>query len=292
VRHAAKTALLSALALALAAALPAAPRAEAGTIYLLNGEEIDGEIVAIDAEEVTIKFHNGNVKINLREVRDVELRPGESIWQTQVQRALEASRRKMAEESARKLAARLGAQAGAAAPALGGEAAPPVRSSLAPPSAPPSFEESLRNFVGKLASERWGFAIRYPGSWQAGEAEDGFFTFHDPRDAARAMWSFDVTAFDDFEADFTTVAERAARELEALDGYRFRSRSRPVRIDHQDGERTVGVYEKDGRAIRHDQVIVKTRRGVLLIHFFSPGAPLDDGGVPDVEGVIASIELR
>lgn len=281
----------AALAIALAA-LIALPRAIAGTIYLLNGEEIDGDIVGCDAEEVTLKFRFGQQRINLREVRDVEFGPGESLWEGQVRRALEASRKRAQEESARKLAEKLAAQ-GLKPPAARTEPAPAVErpTYIPPPIAPPDLAEK-RTYRGTFESTEWGFTIHYPAGWTAKEEDKDFFTFRDPRDTVRAVWSFDVTAISDFDADLPSIVERATKELDAL-GARYHVRARrAVKIGHYEAQRTIGLFEKDGRAVRHDQVIVRVRRGILVIHFFSPGALLDDGGAPDVEGVLASMELK
>jgi hypothetical protein len=273
-------------------------RARAGTIYLLNGEEIDGEIVGCDAEEVTLKYRFGQQRINLREIRDVEFRPGESLWEGRVREALDASRKRAAEESARRLAEKLAGQTATPTPPPTPLPVPPVepppprpKPDYQPPPIAPPEEIVKRTFGSTLESSEWGFTVHYPAGWAAREEEKDFFTFRDPRDTARTMWSFDLTAIGDYEADYSTVVERATLELDAIGRYHVKAR-RPVRIGRIEGQRTTGVFEKDGRAVRHDQVIVHIRRGVLVIHFFSPGAPLDESGVPDVEGVLAALELH
>lgn len=281
---------LRSLPVALVLTLAVAGAAYAGTIYLLNGEEIDGEIVDVGADEVTIKYRFGNMRINLREVRDIELRAGESIWETKIREALEVSRRKAAEDSARLLEEKL-RRRGVDPHATAAVPSPwPVEPPPAPRVEPP--RPAARMFANVFESEAWGFKIRYPRNWEAREEAPGFFTFRDPRDASRTSWSFDVTAFDAIEASYERVAAEARAQLERLPGYRFEARGMTLDLWRLGGERTVGVYEKDGRAIRHDQVLLKTRRGTLLLHFFSPGAPLEAGGVPDVEGVLTAMEVR
>ena len=110
--------------------------------------------------------------------------------------------------------------------------------------------------------------------------------------SGRAAWSFNVTWFDAAEeAEYETVRSRAQSELERLPHYRARSRQ-PLDVGRYTAERTIGLYERSGRAIRHDQVVCPTRRGVLILHFFSPGATLEENAVPDVEAVISSLEVK
>src|SRR5437868_6726370 len=97
----------SAIAIALlagACALGPAP-ARAGTIYLLNGEELDGEVVGVTAEEVTLRHPYGTQRVSLLEIRNLQIgsHSDESIWKKQVQDALANSRRRSADLSAQKI---------------------------------------------------------------------------------------------------------------------------------------------------------------------------------------------
>jgi hypothetical protein len=280
-------------AAALAGAIVIAPAARAGTIYLLNGEEIDGDILGVTADEVTIKYGFGSMRINLREVRDIELRTGESVWEKEIKNALENSRRLMNEESKRRLAGRLkGEEPPPSGPKPAGAQDKARGSTLAPkPGTPAAPPPATRRFGRLFESAEWGFRLGYPVQWEPREAARGFFTFRDPHDTGRTSWSFAVTAFDDTEGNFEAIVARAERELGRLAHYKVVSR-RGYSIGRGEGQRTVAVYEKGGHAIRHDQVIARGRRGVLIFDFFSPGAPLDEGGVPEVEGVLASVEIR
>jgi hypothetical protein len=280
---------LAAAAVALGAAI-SLPRASAGTVYLQNGEEIDGEVTGVDAEQVTLKYKNGTMRIALREVQDIEFRPGESIWEDAVKKALENSRRREREEAQRRLLAKYSDQ-GTKPPQPQSEPPPQPQTRFVPPPIVPP-EITVRGFTGLFESREWGFTIHFPAAWEAREAERGFFTFRDPRDAARAVWSFDVTAFDELEADYATIVDRARKMLDGLPSYEVRTRGKHLTIGRCEGERTTGMFQRDGRVVRHDQVIVKTRRGVLVFHFFSPGAPSGESGVPDVESVIGAMEVR
>jgi hypothetical protein len=286
--------LVSAIAFGAALALGGAARVEAGTIYLLNGQEIDGEIIGVNAEEVTIKYGFGSMRINLREVRDIELRPGESVWEKEIRNALENSRRLAQEEFKRRLAQR---PASAAQPG-----ASPAQSSPGPervvPSdrtagaRPSSTVPSARKFAGRVfETEAWGLRFNYPVGWEAKEAANNFFTFRDGRDAARTSWSFCVTGFDEIEIRHEALVARAERELARVSGYRVVRRN-AFELDGNQALRTTGIYERDGAVIRHDQVIVRARRGTIIFDIFSPGAPLDRNGVPEVEGVLSTVEVR
>lgn len=270
---------LAIIPLLVAGALLALP-ARAGTVILMNGEEIDGDVLDVGVDYVTLRVGGGRVQYPLRDVRDVVVNGSSSVYEKQLKTALDRSR---AEEEARhndKLKQNL----------------PPPRATPAPLPIPigksnitlPNTDTSrLTGFFD--GGDRYQFTIRFPGGLQQNEPDTGFLTFKDPR--GQLPWTFDITYFDVTDADYETVRSRAQGELERIQFYKPRSRS-TVMVGVTPCERTIGFYERGSHAIRHDQLVVPTRRGVLLIHFFSPGATLDDNAVPDVDLVIQSIEPR
>jgi hypothetical protein len=271
---------LAIIPLLAAAALLALP-ARAGTVILMNGEEIDGDVLDVGVDFVTLRVGGGRVQYPLRDVRDVEINGNSSIYEKQLKTALDRSR---AEEDAKREQKRQ-------------QVLPPPPQHKAPPQIPvgaaPSFKmpntdtSRLTGFFD--GGDRYQFTVRYPAALQQGEPDTGFLTFKDPR--GQLPWTFDITYFDVTDADYETVRSRAQGELERIQFYKPRSRS-TVMVGVTPCERTIGFYERGSHAIRHDQLVVPTRRGVLLIHFFSPGATLDDNAVPDVDLVIQSIEPR
>ncbi len=260
--------------------------AEAGTVYLLNDEEIDGEILDVGVDYVVIKVPGGKQSIPLREVRDVEFRPGESLWEKKLKDALQRAKEARAAELA---ARRASGQGKVIAPPTG-----PVTPSVPvepPPIAiepPPKFDPTRLGAF--FQSDRYQFSLRYPAAMAQLEPEETFVTFRD--DKGNVGWSFNVTYFESADdVDYEIVRSRAHGELEKIPHYRARTR-RGFSVGRYSAERTTGLYERAGKSFRHDQVVVPTRRGVLLLHFFSPGATMDEAAVPDVDGVIASLEVK
>lgn len=281
-------AALLAATVGLAGALALQPRAaEAGTVYLLNNEEIDGEILDVGVDFVVIKVPGGKQSIPLREVRDVEFRPGESLWEKKLKDALQRAKEARAAELAAKRASQ---QPRVIAPRPGPMPPPTAGDPIPLPIVPDTPHFDPTRLGAFYESERYQFQLRYPSGMQPAEPEEAFVTFRDGGGAV--TWSFNVTYFDiSMDVDYDLIRSKAQAELERIPHYRARSR-RPFSIGRYAAERTTGSYERGSRSIRHDQVVVPTRRGVLLIHFFSPGATMEENSVPDVDGVISSLEVK
>lgn len=271
---------LIALALAGVLGLGAIAQVRAGTVYLMNDEEIDGEIVDVGVDYVVIKVGGGKQSIPLRDVRDVEFRPGESIWEKKLKTALQRSKDTRERERREK----------AGLPPT----PPPVpiplpRPTPIEPLSPQPVIDTSR-LPNLFESEKYHFSLRYPSAFKTAEPESTFFTFKD--DLGGLPWSFNVTYFDTGEeSDFDLLRNRAQGQLDLLKPHYQQRGKQKLQVGRFGGERTTGIYERAGRSIRHDQIVVPTRRGVLVIHFFSPGATLDDNAVPDVEAVIGSLQI-
>lgn len=277
------TRLTIAGALLAAATLLALPDARAGTVYLMNGEEIDGDVLDVSVDSVTIRVGGGRVSYPLREVRDVEIRPGASIYERKLKDALD--RAKQAKEAERAAKATQNQPKKPPAPLPVGNAP-----HLITPDVAPTQVDMGRSGI-LFDNDRYRFALHYPATLQQGEPEPAFLTFQDLRGVAQ--WSFNVTYFGDEDSvDWDNLRARSQAELDRLTPHYRALRRSTIGIGRFNVERTTGFYERANHAIRHDQLIAPTSRGVLVFNFFSPGASTDANGVPDVEAVIRSIELK
>ncbi|RME75004.1 MAG: hypothetical protein D6776_04115 [Planctomycetota bacterium] len=273
----------------LLAALPGAARA--ATVVLLNGEEVQGELLDVEPSELTLRVGRGLVHIELRQVRDVLLAGGESVWERRLRTALresrEAGRRRRAGQLARALEAAAAETPGPAASDRPDETA--TRGAARRIDLPPQPGEQL-SFSGHFRDEQSGIALRFPLGWEAKREDEGFWTFRDPRPDAVGIWRFDLTLFDRVEEPYDVVAPAARRQLEQLAHYRI-ARRETVQLGLFLGEHIVGLYDHDGVVVRHDQVVIESRRHVVVFMFFTPGHAETDDEVPEVAAVLRSVEF-
>src|SRR5207237_6886786 len=142
-----------------------------------------GEIVDVGVDYVVIKVPGGKQSIPLREVRDVEFRPGESIWEKKLRTALQ--RQKEAREKERREKAGL----------------PPTPPPVPIPLPTPTLVEPIRpqpvidtsRLPNLYENERYHFRIRFPAAFKNAEPDPSFITFKDELGAV--PWSFNVTYF-------------------------------------------------------------------------------------------------
>ncbi|GIW73422.1 MAG: hypothetical protein KatS3mg102_2964 [Planctomycetota bacterium] len=269
----------------------AAGSAAAATVELLNDERIEGELLDVDAVEVTLRVKSGIVRIPLRDVRDVRLASGELAWEHRLRRAIERTRQQLRAEAERRLVEGLreasGSRRGPAAEASGAEAGGSAARLFG---APPA---GANRFAGLFEDEDHGIRLRYPGHWAVERPAPGYFTFRDPRPDATGSWSFNLTVFDRVEVDFSGLTERARLVLEHLPDYHVARRGEgQLGAGGYRAEHTVGLYDDGaGRVIRHDQVVIEARRALVVFEFFSPGVVQTEGELAEVQSVLASLEL-
>jgi hypothetical protein len=284
--------VLGLLALAVVGLLFLGVPAGAATVLLLNGEEIDGELLEVSPREVTMRIGTGIVRIELRQVKDVRLASGESIWARELRTAIKRNREDLRRESAERLAEELRRKAGGGVDAAGtGQAAPD------PGAGEGQAEARLDGataggvaFSGRFHEGIYGISVHHPLEWDADSPQEGYFTFSDPRPDAVGIWRFNITVFDALESDMDEVVATATQELETLAHYEVSRRDR-VRIGLHLAQHTVGMFDLDGRVIRHDQVIIETRLRVFVLQFFAPGYVSSEGEVPEFTAVLRSLEL-
>ncbi len=259
----------------------------AANVVLMNGEEIHGELLEVSTDEVVLRIGGGLVRVALRDVQDVRLNSGESVWEQELRVAIRKSRDALRHEATARLAAELERRAreGSAAATKAAE-----HGDEGQVVAPAATGTRLR-FSGRFRSPHSGLALRYPLQWQVEQPEPGYITFRDPRPDAVGIWRFNVTVFDRVETDLAEVTKTAHEELARLSNYRT-VRTERVRVGVHPGEHTVGMYEDVSGTVRHDQVVIETQRNVIVLEFFTPGYPSADGEVPEVAAVLASLELR
>jgi hypothetical protein len=259
--------------------ITAGTSALAGTIHLTNGEIIRGKIVGVSSSVVTIQplGMSGSMQVPLIEILDVEMDSGEQIYRTQLQRV----RAGIGQETRRSAEARIQARQDTA-PILEvpkGEA----------------FEEveatgPALSFAGAYDSPFFGFSLRYPASWERKQEGPAYLTFQDPRQEASGIWRFNVTVFERFDTDINELKKQVRQELSEHEEYKVLQKGH-VLVAGLQGERTSGLFERDGLFIRHDVLIVENRRGhILMLHFFIPGGNANTA--PEVDAVLRSIQLR
>jgi hypothetical protein len=286
------SALCAALALAFAAAVPAA---SAGTVILLNDEEIDGEILDVGVDFVVIRVPGGRQSIPMREVRDVIFRAGESMWEQKLKTALARAkeekdrlRRQRLDEEKRRIEEELRRAGVSAEATTGASAAPPPPVSIPIPIGTTNLPPEVLRLGGVHDGEH--YFVRFPGGFHVSAVDADYATFQDDRGAT--PWTFNITFFHRRdEGDYEAIRTRAQNELERVPLYRAKSRGN-ISVGRETAERTLGLYERLGRAVRHDQVVVPCTAGTLVIHFFSPGATMEEGAVPDIEAVIKSLVVK
>jgi len=279
-----------ALSSALLVAALAAPATVAwgGTVYLLNNEEIEGEILDVGVDFVVVRVPGGRQSIPLREVRDVEFRSGESMWEKKLKDALaRAKAQRDAERAGRRDRELSEIKRIVPVGNTGGSAAAPVAVPVMGSGSGVGTID-LARFSGTFDSDK--IFVRFPATFQPNQVDGSYITFKEDR--ASSAWTFNMTFFNGRdEGDYDAIRGRAQNELERIPLYHARQRL-PISIGQRAAERTIGLYERNGRAVRHDQIVVPASSGVFVIHFFSPGATMDEGAVPDVDTVIKSIIVK
>ncbi|MFC1705590.1 hypothetical protein ACFL59_02065 [Planctomycetota bacterium] len=298
--HPRRTGIVLALAgsVALALVLGWGADVSAGTVHLLNGQVIEGRIVDVTTEHVTVQVRAGSSfgysRILLTEVMDIQLDSGESVYAQRVHTALKQVRTEVAKEAKAKKEIRdlmKGARTGEEADDEEEQEETEEQSTESTTAQNPNL---MGISFGEVYEHRLhGFRVRYPVRWGKPKSPGAkYVVFRDGRPEARGLWSFNITIFERWElkGKFDELVKHTTAELEShKDYYRVLS-SGPAKITTTRSQRTSGIFEKKGTIIRHEQLIIETRREeLLLFHFFAPGA--GEGPVPEFEAVIQSIEL-
>src|SRR5262245_8535821 len=73
---------LNILILPAALLLLGTPPANAGTVYLKNGQEVEGKIIEVNDKYVVVTFKNGTLEIERRQILSVEVAEGDPVRQT------------------------------------------------------------------------------------------------------------------------------------------------------------------------------------------------------------------
>ncbi|MFC1706112.1 hypothetical protein ACFL59_04710 [Planctomycetota bacterium] len=245
---------------------------EAGTVHMANGDVVRGEIVDLDAEYVTVLVKSGSsagrTRIRLSEVSDILLDSGQSIFKKDISELIKRVQPK------------------SAAPGEGGQQTSKSQSEDEDPGK--QADKVFVEFSGTYSDMLHGFRLSYPNKWgKPKPLAMNYLVFQDPR--AGGFWSFNVTIFERFETTFADLAKTAKGELKSHSEYRVLSRSNwASKRGDLNGERTRGWITGDDRTIRHEQLIVETDTGILLmLNLFSASA--GEGPVPEFEAVIRSL---
>jgi hypothetical protein len=267
----------------------------AATVYLLNGNQIDGKLVFVGTEYVTLDIAKAGkaqyLKIPHREIADIQVESGESVYK----RELEAARKKVREELRLEAEAkkRLAQEAAglAAQPATGPTAAP--KNEPAPPPVEKAPELAEIEFTGFYEERLLGFSLKYPVRWGTPtRIGHGYWEFRDKTAAGGGVWSFNVTFFErafEVQGGVDELMKLSYAQLDAQKSYVSLRRGPHLGLPTR-AERASGYFRRKDMIIRHEQLIVELRSGNLLIfHFFAPGAP--EGLVPEFEAVIKSLKL-
>lgn len=243
------------ITLVIAACILCSGPLQAATIVLHKGGKIRGKLVKMDTTAIRLVVGStGRLSVDSTEVKDIE-------FTTQEERAeWESQWLQLRKELA--------------------------KAATAGHNTAPSTETQYKSFVKRFVNRKASVELRYPDQFVAEMIETNYFTFYDPRWVTR-RWSFNLTRIPSHEAGFDQVVREAAALLQGLAGYRLH---RQMRADiGKRAQHTTGLFDNGQDLIRHDQVIVEDKVGLLVLHFFHPGATLDDDVGGSVDRVLTSL---